>query len=109
MRIWILAGACVAIATPSLAAGYCSAPSAPSSFYKPDKPRKPALPYCANEYSRTNTCKQYEIDSYNSEIDLYNARLRSYQNDVEEYIGKLKSYLESATKYAKCEVESLDD
>ena len=77
---------------------YCFEPSAPSSF---SKPTKPSAPYCVNEYSRTHTCDDWEINSYNNDIEQYNY-------DVENYISKLNNYVQDAQEYARCEARSLN-
>ena len=64
-------------------------------------PTKPSKPYCLSDYS--NTCKSYEIDSYNTEVDSYNSSLSLSNNDVDEYVGNLKQYITDTVDYAKCE------
>lgn len=78
--------------------GFCSEPSAPSSW---SKPTKPAVPYCVNEWAGTHTCDDWEIDNYNSAI-------RSYNFDVENYIADLRQYVEDAIEYAKCEIANIE-
>ena len=75
---------------------YCSEPSAPYS-----KPSKPSVPYCVNEYSNTHTCDDWEIRSYNDDID-------SYRYEVESYIDQLQQYVNDASDYANCEIRNLD-
>jgi hypothetical protein len=42
------------------------------------KPMKPFKPYSFNS--------QWEIDSYNSGVNLYNMQLRQYSNCIQEYL-----------------------
>jgi hypothetical protein len=97
-----------AVCQPALALGFCSEPSVPSSYLKPDKPREPQAPFCVNKITRTHTCSDWQIDSYNRDLSDYSQKIRRYQSDVETYIRKLKTYLEEAEQYAVCEVKSLD-
>ncbi|HQZ13799.1 MAG TPA: hypothetical protein PK286_13035 [Devosia sp.] len=90
---------------PSAALGYCSDPSAPS-FYG-SKPIAPSKPYCINSYTNTHTCSDWEVSSYNSDIDRYNDALRQYQWDVDRYVDELKSYIDEAVEYAECEIRAL--
>ncbi len=90
---------------PSVAMAYCSEPSAPS-FYG-TAPTEPNKPYCINEYSNTHTCSDWEIRSYNSDIDRYNDDLRRYRVDVDSYVRQLQDYVDGAVDYAKCEIGNL--
>ena len=78
------------------ALAYCSDPSPPYS-----KPTKPSAPYCVNEYNNTHTCDDWQINSYNSELE-------NYRNDVNRYIRELQSYVEDASDYAQCEINNLE-
>ena len=105
MRIVLVGVAIVATTSSAWCGMYCSEPRAPS-FYE-SKPTKPDVPYCINEYSRTNSCDQFTIDNYNSEVETYNSALRSYRSSVELYVSELNSYLRKAKVYADCEVSNL--
>lgn len=74
---------------------FCAEPSPPFS-----KPNKPSTPYCINEWNNTHTCDDWQINSYNNEIEAYN-------RDVERYIRDLESYVSEAAEYARCEINSL--
>jgi len=104
-RIGLAVLAVILTTSYALAGVYCSAPTAPS-FYD-TKPTKPDVPYCVNEYSSTNTCDEFTIGSFNSEVESYNSALRSYRSSVELYISELNSYLREAKDYADCEVSNL--
>ena len=84
---------------------YCTEPRAPA-FYD-TKPAKPYVPSCINEYSHTNTCNEYEISAYNSEIDSFNSKLRMYKADADFYISQLNQYIGETKTYANCEASHL--
>ena len=94
--------------TASNAGAFCyepSAPDAPSTFMKPDKPM---TPFCVNEFTRTHTCDDWEIN-------MWRSALQQYQYEVEDYVQKLKIYAEEASnfasavvEYANCEIRNLD-
>lgn len=90
----------------SPAAAYCSEPDTPTRPYL-DKPRPPDKPFCYNEYSNTHTCSDWEIDSYNSEVESFNRKMRQYQSEVEDYIQSLSNYVEEVVSYAKCEANDI--
>jgi len=75
---------------------FCSEPTKPWS-----KPTKPRVPYCVNEWSRTHTCADWEIDQYNRQV-------RRYNDEVEMYLQALQRYVNQAIAFAKCEAASLD-
>jgi|TARA_B100001093_G_C26187341_1_gene742417 hypothetical protein len=66
-----------------------------------NKPSKPSVPYCINEYNNTHTCDDYTISSYNSDISSYNY-------DVESYVRELENFVRDAQNYANCEIRSLN-
>jgi hypothetical protein len=102
-----LAGATFFVSA-SANAFYCSEPSPPGRYSKPTQPTPPSVPYCVNEYSNTHTCDDWQIDSYNREIENYNWQLKMYSSEVDAYIRKLESYVDDAIEYANCEIKSLD-
>jgi alpha-L-fucosidase len=91
---------------PAAAGLYCSEPRAPD-FYE-HKPEPPSVPFCVNQYSNTNDCDEWTINSYNSDVEAYNSDLQRYQDSVERYVDELNSYLEEARRYAQCEIDALD-
>ena len=91
--------------TNVIAGVYCSKPSVPS-FYD-QKPIKPSVPFCVNDFMKTHTCDDFTISQYNSEVETYNSRLRSYNSSVEIYIAELNRYVRKARDYAQCEVDNL--
>jgi hypothetical protein len=103
--------ACTALLSilASPAWSYCSAPRPPSTMMKPDKPRKPTVPYCVNEFTSKHTCETYQIDAYNSEVEAYNGRLRTYRSEIESYVQELQNFVKEAERFAICEIESLQD
>ena len=100
-----IASAGLAFGFAPVALAYCSEPDPPSRYSKPEKPEPPTRPYCA----ATQSCSEWQVRSYNSELDQYRSDLREYESDVEDYIRKLKSYVDEAVEYAKCESRDLDD
>ncbi len=92
---------------PSLSWAYCSEPSAPR-YSGPEKPDEPSAPYCVNEYSRTHTCDDYEIDGYNNDIRQYNDDVEDYKRAVEDFVADLRRYVEEASDYAQCAVRQLE-
>ena len=78
------------------ALAYCYEPSAPYN-----KPQKPYVPYCVNEWAGTHSCDDWEINNYYAELESYNY-------EVQSYINQLNNYIEEAVEYAKCEAASLE-
>lgn len=87
-----------ALITSGAAQAFCYAPDAPSSFHRPSKP---TVPFCVNEWNNTHTCDEWQISSYNNDVQTYNS-------DVEDYVRRLKRYAEEAVEYARCEINDLD-
>ena len=85
------------MAAPKFVYAFCIEPSI-SSW---NKPSKPSVPYCINEYNNTHTCDDYTISSYNNDISSYN-------NDVESYVRELNDYVREAQNYANCEIRNLN-
>lgn len=111
MRRWAKNCGAVLVCTlcySTTAFSYCSEPSTPR-YYGSTKPSPPDKPYCVNEYSKTHTCDDWEIDNYNQEIENYNSDIRSYHDAVEEYARKLNSYVEEAVAYAKCSIKQVEE
>jgi hypothetical protein len=74
---------------------YCSHPSVPYN-----KPTKPNVPFCVNEFAGTHTCDSWTINSYNSAV-------RNYKYEVDAYIEELNRYVRAASNYAQCEASNL--
>ena len=89
------------------AAAHCSEPTAPDPPASYSKPTKPTVPYCVNEYDRTHTCDDWEISSYNSDLDQYNSDVDDYIRKLKYYLSEVDSYSNEAVSYAKCEANSL--
>ncbi len=72
------------------------APSAPSSYSKPD------VPYCLTEYSYSgkHTCEDYEISSYFNEIEDYIDDLNTYIQEAQQFANEAKSYANEAIDFA---------
>lgn len=97
--------ACMIAAPASSALAYCSEPDAPSSYAKPRKPTPPTRPYCA----ATRSCSDWEVSSYNSQLQTYQHELDRYEAAVQRYVRQLKDYVDEALEYAKCEIRDLED
>jgi hypothetical protein len=80
------AGAVVSVGPANAAYGFCSQPHAPSAFFS-----KPSKPYC---YTSRN-CSEWQIKSYNNDVDRY-------YRDLRQYAGQVDDYYNSATKYVEC-------
>jgi len=93
---FLLTTAMLVALMPTVSHAFCSEPSKPWS-----KPSKPSVPFCVNEWAKTHTCDDWEINSYNSAIQDYNRQ-------VEAYIEALRRYVDEAVEYANCEIGSLD-
>ena len=65
--------------------GFCLEPRAPSLFAS-----RPSKPYCAISRS----CEQWQVDSYNSEVNRYFDALKNYLVDVDSYRKKAYEYAE---------------
>ena len=83
--------------TSNTVLAFCVSPSPP--FGGP--PSKPSTPYCVNEYARTHTCDDWEINSYQS-------AMRNYKYEIENYIDKLQNYLRDAQAYVNCQIRNID-
>lgn len=90
------------------ALAYCSDPSPPDKPYTSYRPVKPSLPYCADTYSNTHTCDQWEVDNYNDEIEQYNYDVEEYIRKLNNYINEANDFLSEVVDYGKCEVRNLD-
>jgi hypothetical protein len=71
------------------------------------KPNPPREPFCVNKLMNTHTCSDWEISSYNSDVERYNRDLASYEHAVDSYVRELNAYLDAARSYAECEVSNL--
>ena len=112
----ILIASVTIITTPlsSATLSFCfepRAPSAPMVFSRPVKPNPPTKPYCATY----GECSQWEIDSYNNDVERYNRDLENYYYERSSFIDELNTYISEANTYAKkvyqyaeCEINSLD-
>lgn len=96
----------LAISSPAQAA-YCSAPSTPGIYSRPQKPTPPRKPICLSSYSGANTCNSWEISTYNSEVDRYNRALDAFKSEADRYVQALSAYVRDAQNYAKCEAGSI--
>lgn len=87
---------------------FCMEPLAPDPPNTFNKPEKPFAPYCVNEFTKTHTCNDWEISSYNSELEEYQDDVNYYIQDLKNYIKEAELYYEDVVSYAKCEVRNLD-
>ncbi|WAT16901.1 hypothetical protein OZN62_08100 [Aurantiacibacter sp. MUD11] len=63
---------------------FCSQPLAPSTYLT-----KPRTPFCAT----TRSCSQWEVDSYQRQVDDYFRALRRYANEVDDYYNDAQRYI----------------
>ena len=77
------------IYSSSAAAAFCFAPNAPMIFVT-----KPTKPFCATDRS----CEDWQVRSYQNDVDRYFDKLKQYLRDVENY--RTEAY-----EYAKCMAE----
>lgn len=82
---------------------YLSMPTAPSSLSKPD------VPYCLQGfgYSGTHSCDDWEITSYQNEVEEYVHDLQDYMNEAIEVARKATAFAQEAEEYARCEAEEV--
>ena len=80
---------------------YCFEPNAPSP---PGSWKKPNKPFCLTDYEITgrNTCDQWELDSYISDVNEYIDDLRDYARDAQKFAN-------DAVNYAQCEANETTD
>ena len=64
---------------------YCSAPVAPSIGFV----SKPSKPYCA----ATRSCEDWQVRSYQNDVEDYFRKLKRYANDVESFYSDAGSYV----------------
>ena len=107
MRGFALWGMFAAILFASEGLASCYDPMPPDPPILGVQPTKPVPPICVDSNNRTDTCEQWEIDSYRAE-------LAQYQADVEVSIQKLRGYVSDARRvavkvleYARCEAANL--
>jgi len=93
-RVFSLAALVLFVSDSSSVFGFCSEPSAPNAPWSPP----PTAPYCFNEWDRTHTCDQWEIDSWIDEINKYINEMADYANEAQEFAR-------DAVDYANCQIE----
>ena len=89
------------------ARAFCASPTAPeppSSFMKP---HKPSVPFCINQYDNTHTCDDWQIQSYNADVDRYNRDVEDYIRKLKYYVAEVDRFTSDAVSYAKCEASGL--
>lgn len=76
-----------------------SLPSPPGSFSKPD------VPYCLSSYrySGSHSCEDWELSSYQSDVEEYVEKLQSYASEAADIARKAVNYAQEAEEYARCE------
>ncbi|MEJ1118082.1 hypothetical protein V9K92_06330 [Phyllobacterium sp. CCNWLW109] len=90
------------------ASAYCSKPSQSIDF--PDGPGsydRPSVPFCLSGYkfSGTHTCEDYELTSYQSDIEEYIGKLNKYIRDNNDAAEEAAAYALAVAKYAQCEAD----
>lgn len=72
---------------------FCYEPTAPDAPWG----GPPSPPYCFNEWDKTHTCQQWEIDSWIDEINSYIRKMVNYANEANEFAS-------DAVDYANCQI-----
>jgi len=93
---------------PANAFSFCSDPLAPSPPSNWNKPSKPSVPFCVNEFTNTHTCDDWEISNYNNEIENYRRDLEDYQRELQDYVDQANRFANDAYRYAECEINSIN-
>ena len=99
---------CILILMSNNAFGFCSSPDAPDPPSTYSKPTKPTVPFCVNEFTRTHTCDDWQISSYNSELENYRSEVEYYVQKLKNYVSEAQSFAHDSVEYAKCEIRNLD-
>lgn len=98
----------IVVAFPMNAFAFCSAPTAPDAPSLYGRPTKPQVPYCVDVYSRTHTCDDWQIDSYNAELANYQSELDLYFRRLKSYVSEADSFAADALAYAQCEIRMVE-
>ena len=93
---------------PTYVFAWCSEPMAPSAPSNWNKPSKPSVPFCVNEWNNTHTCDDWTISSYNSDLQRYRYELEDYQRELQNYVNDAQYFANEALNYANCEIRNLD-
>ena len=93
---------------PTNVFAWCSEPMAPSVPSNWNKPSKPLVPFCVNEWNNTHTCDDWTISSYNSDLDRYRYELEDYQRELQNYVNDAQYFANEALSYANCEIRNLN-
>ena len=93
---------------PTYVFAWCSEPMAPSVPSNWNKPSKPSVPFCVNEWNNTHTCDDWTISSYNSDLQRYRYELEDYQRKLQNYVNDAQYFANEALNYANCEIRNLD-
>lgn len=99
----------LALALPTVASAFCTAPLAPTPPVTWNKPTKPSVPYCINEYARTHTCSDWEIESYRSDMNRFRNEVSDYIAELQRYISAVNLYADQAVSYAVCEADDVQN
>ena len=87
---------------------WCSEPMAPSAPSSWNKPTKPSVPFCVNEWNNTHTCDDWTITSYNNDLQNYRYDVENYQRELQYYVDEAQRFVNDAYEYANCEIRNLD-
>lgn len=94
---------------PPLAGAFCTDPIAPSFQYFSGKPTPPIVPYCVDQYSNTHTCNDWEIQTYNADIDRFNQELEAYVAEIRRYARDIDSYYDAASAHVRCLIDEVSN
>ena len=98
----------IVLFTPTYVLAYCSEPMAPSAPSTYSIPSKPSVPFCVNEFSNTHTCDDWEIDSYNSDLERYRYEVDDYQRSLQSFVNDAGDFARESLDYANCEIRNLN-
>ena len=83
----------LALLAPLQARAFCSEPSAPD----PPWSGPPSTPYCFNEWDKTHTCDNWEIENWIDEINSYIDEMVTYANEANDFAS-------GAVDFANCQI-----
>ena len=87
---------------------FCSTPYAPDPPSTFMKPTKPSAPWCVDEYARTHSCDDWEINSYYNDLDSYRNEIENYVRQLKSFVYEAEAFYSEAVAYANCEISSFD-
>lgn len=93
---------------PNCLYAYCAEPITPLLPSSWNRPSKPSVPFCVNEYTRTHTCDEWTINMYERDVENYNSEVSRYARELQEFVDNVGFYSRQAYEYAECELRLLN-